>query len=194
MTQRINITGQRFGLLVAVSYHGGTRWNCVCDCGSTAVVASLDLRQGHTRSCGCYRAEATTKRMTTHGMTGTPTYRSWLSMRRRCYDQDHPQHRYYGGAGIEVCDRWRNDFAAFLSDMGERPEGTTLDRVNRHGNYEPGNCRWATQKAQMNNTRRSIEFEGKTITQWAEELGVHYATVSYRLRKHGTVHEKRRLM
>ncbi len=187
MTQRIDISGQRFGLLTVTSHHKGTRWCCVCDCGETAVVASLDLRNGHTKSCGCLRAAETSKRMKKHGMTNTPTHRSWLSMRRRCNEVTHDQYKYYGGAGVKVCERWQDSFDNFLADMGERPLGMTLDRIDPAGNYEPNNCRWATQKEQMNNTTRSVKFEGKTLTEWSEELGIKYDTLSYRLRKHGSV-------
>ena len=187
MTQRIDISGQRFGLLTAISHVKGIRWQCSCDCGNTAVVASLDLRNGHTQSCGCLRVTETSKRMKKHGMTKTPTHRSWISMRRRCNEPTHDQYKYYGGAGIKVCERWQDSFENFLADMGERPEGMTLDRKDPKGDYEPSNCRWATQKEQMNNTTRSVKFEGKTLTEWSEELGVQYATLSYRLRKHGSV-------
>lgn len=187
MTQRIDISGQRFGLLTAISHVKGVRWLCSCDCGGNAVVASLDLRNGHTQSCGCFRSAQTSKRMKKHGMTGSPTHRTWISMRRRCNETSHDQYKYYGGAGITVCERWQTSFENFLADMGERPQGTTLDRKDPKGNYEPSNCRWATQKEQMNNTSRSVKFEGKTLTEWSEELGIQYATLSYRLRKHGSV-------
>ena len=108
-------------------------------------------------------------------------------MRRRCNEVTHDQYKYYGGAGIKVCERWQDSFENFLADMGERPKGMTLDRKDPKGDYEPSNCRWATQKEQMNNTTRSVKFEGKTLTEWSEELGIKYDTLSYRLRKHGSV-------
>lgn len=187
MTQRIDITGQSFNQLTVIKHVQGTKWLCMCDCGKRVERSSLDIRTGKVKSCGCEKSKLLSKAKTTHGMTRTATYRSWLSMRRRCYDKDHPQYRYYGGRGITVCARWRHDFSAFLADMGERPEGTTIERTDRDGNYEPANCRWATQKEQMKNTSRSVEFQGKTLTQWSEELGIKYATLSYRLRKHGSV-------
>jgi hypothetical protein len=187
MTQRIDIRDQRFHSLTVIEHVAGTKWRCLCDCGKEVERASLDIRTGKVKSCGCRKAEAIAKAQRTHGMTNTATYRSWISMRRRCYDKTHPQYKYYGGAGVKVCERWRDDFAAFLEDMGERPQGKTLDRKDRVGDYEPTNCRWATQKEQMNNTSRSVKFEGKSLTEWSNELNIKYATLSYRLRTHGTI-------
>jgi hypothetical protein len=108
-------------------------------------------------------------------------------MRKRCTDKTHEHYKYYGAVGITVCDRWQTSFENFFADMGERPKGKTLDRINSKLGYTPDNCKWSTQKEQMNNTKRSVLFEGKTTQQWADELGLKYATVSYRLRKHGRV-------
>ena len=107
-------------------------------------------------------------------------------MRRRCNEPSHPQYKYYGGRGIKVCERWLK-FENFLADMGERPDGTTVDRIDGSKDYEPGNCRWATQAEQMNNTSRSVSYQGKTLKQWSQELGIKYHTLTYRLRTHGTI-------
>ena len=107
-------------------------------------------------------------------------------MRSRCTSPSTAQFKHYGGRGITVCERWES-FENFLADMGERPIGKTLDRIDVDGNYEPSNCRWATQSEQMNNTHRSVKYQGKTLTEWSKELGVKYDTLSYRLRKHGSV-------
>jgi hypothetical protein len=187
MTQRIDITGQRFNWLTVVKHQAGTKWLCVCDCGTQKVVESLTLRQGKTKSCGCKRPELISANLTTHGMTNTPTYRSWISMRRRCYDKTHPQFRYYGGKGITVCKRWKDSFENFMSDMGERPDGKTIDRVDSKKNYTPTNCRWATQAEQMANTSRSAKYQGKSLKEWSNETGIKYATLCYRLRTHGTI-------
>lgn len=187
MTQRIDISGQKFNQLTVVEHVANTKWRCLCDCGKEVTRASLDIRNGKVKSCGCSKAEALSKIKTRHGMNKTPTHRTWISMRRRCNEASHDQYKYYGGAGIKVCERWQDSFENFLADMGERPEGMTLDRKDPKGDYEPSNCRWATQKEQMNNTTRSVKFEGKTLTEWSEELGIQYATLSYRLRKHGSV-------
>lgn len=120
----------------------------------------------------------------TRGGKWTPEYRSWSSMRNRCYDTNYRNYRHYGGAGVTVCDRWRHDFAAFLIDMGPRPPGTTLDRVDRSRPYEPGNCRWATAEEQNNNTSRNVRLdyagESLTIAQWARRLGVSVQTLKKR--------------
>lgn len=125
-------------------------------------------------------------------MSRSPEYIIWQQMKKRCFNASNPAYHNYGGRGIVVCARWRNDFAAFLDDMGKRPsEQHSLDRINNDGNYEPGNCRWATGKEQMNNCRINVfvEFNGKTQTlvQWARELGLPDYLPSARLRHGWTV-------
>lgn len=123
-----------------------------------------------------------------HGMTKTREYRSWHTMKTRCYHKECPSYQDYGGRGITVCDRWlgSDGFQNFLMDMGRRPLRTTLDRIDNNAGYEPSNCRWATRKEQQNNTRRNvlITYNGKTLnmTQWAEKLGVSRATLEKRKR------------
>jgi sugar diacid utilization regulator len=111
----------------------------------------------------------------------------WRSMIARCYDETHVSYKYYGAKGIKVCDRWKNSMSNFWEDMGERPSKTTLDRIDSRGDYEPGNCRWATAKDQNNNKSdtRLITWDGKTqnMTAWAKELGMSAATLHYRLAK-----------
>jgi hypothetical protein len=152
-----DLTGQRFGRLVALraeSADGVRRWVCICDCGNECRYLTGDLRRkvGVT-SCGCKRAEAlSAKRAPVHGMTRTRTYKSWQSMHQRCANPNTKHFAYYGGRGISVCARW-NEFANFLEDMGVRPPGRTLDRIETDGNYEKGNCRWATPAEQQANRR-----------------------------------------
>ncbi len=116
----------------------------------------------------------------------SPTYRTWLAMRRRCEDPKHPHFAEYGGRGIAVCSRWREDFAAFLADMGERPAGKTLDRIEGVKGYGPGNCRWATRKVQQSNRRNNtfLIFRGErlTITEWARRTGIKDVTLRQRVR------------
>lgn len=155
-----------------------------CDCGSERSVDWYRLRSGKTSSCGCLKNEETVKRETTHGLSKTATYNSWCAMTQRCTNPKHPDYQAYAGRGIGICERWQA-FANFLEDMGERPSGTSLERrVNSLG-YSPGNCEWASHKAQARNTRRTryIEHNGERmiLSDWAVRLGVDTATLSNRL-------------
>lgn len=159
MPNVIDLMGQTFGRLTVVSHAGRANdraalWSCVCACGAERVVIGKKLRSGHTQSCGCYAKDRVRETKTKHGHKPkagkSRTYTSWLSMHSRCNRPEfHAFHRY-GGRGIKVCDRWAV-FENFLADMGERPDGMTLDRVDVDGNYEPSNCRWATHAQQCAN-------------------------------------------
>lgn len=121
----------------------------------------------------------------THGMSGTPTHKSWTSMKSRCLNPNFPCYIDYGARGITVCEKWMS-FENFLSDMGIRPDGTTLDRIDNKKGYSPDNCRWATKIEQQRNTslNRIIEFNGERLTQaeWSERVGIKQSTISYRMR------------
>jgi hypothetical protein len=157
----LNLAAQRFGRLVALSVTtkknttGKSKryWACQCDCGAVTEVETYSLRCGETTSCGCFHVDQLVSRSTKHGASGTPTYHSWSSMIWRCASTKPKYFKYYGARGITVCERWQI-FENFLADMGERPAGTTIDRINNDGNYEPGNCRWASWSVQLKNRRR----------------------------------------
>jgi hypothetical protein len=127
---------------------------CNCDCGNKNYFRLSDLKSGKTSSCGCYRIENSIKFNTKHGLKYHSLYPTWLNMKQRCYNSNHNRYKDYGGRGIKVCDMWLNSFENFLNDMGERPEGTSLDRINNNGNYEPNNCKWATKSEQRINQRK----------------------------------------
>lgn len=144
--------GLRFGRLVVLRRAppgGPTRkWVCRCDCGAERNINIASLKKGVTVSCGCLALERRTK----HGRSRSPTYSSWRAMRARCQRPSSVGFASYGGRGISVCERWEK-FENFLADMGERPLGTSIDRIDVNGNYEPGNCRWATREVQDENVR-----------------------------------------
>lgn len=196
MGKIIDITGHKYHRLTVVKSRGvvpqgkegdKTRaiWLCKCDCGKELVANSNALRRGNTKSCGCLKRE-TVRRAKTHGLSRTPEYVTWCNMIARCTYQWRKDYKHYGGRGIKVCDRWRRSFEAFLSDMGPRPfPRATLERDRVNEDYEPGNCRWVSQKEQTRNKRTNVRVTingvTKTIAEWAEIHGLNQRLVRERL-------------
>ena len=184
----IEMTGKKFGRLTVIGIfarsekNGEIQWSCLCDCGGQTVAFGSSLRQGNKISCGC--AANTGEQSIKHGLHGAPGYYSWACMIQRCKNMKSTKWKDYGGRGITVCDRWLR-FENFFEDMGPKPPGKTLDRIDNSNGYEPDNCRWATPLQQGRNTRRNIILRnnGKamTLSQWAEEIGVNYYTLHKRL-------------
>jgi len=162
MAKLLNIAGRRFdGWLVidrAPTIKKPTKWNCKCDCGVLKAVRLTNLRAGKSRSCGCLGNIG----RFTHGMSKVPEYNIWKNMIARCIHPSQTSYKNYGGRGIKVCSRWK-DFQNFFDDMGQKPNSKMqLDRKNNDGDYEPSNCRWATNQENSQNTTRS-RVNGKQV-------------------------------
>lgn len=191
-------TGDLYGRLTVIEETAGhhrpngrltRRFRCQCECGNHLTVTLCNLRTGNTSSCGCLRRDTCRiqgKLAATHNMSHTPAYRSWHSMQQRCTDpRKHNYHRY-GGRGISVCQRWMDSFEAFLEDMGEKPAGLTIERIDNDKGYSKSNCRWATAKEQARNRQNSVfvTYQGETLClgEWAERTGIALSTLHKRFR------------
>lgn len=190
-----DITGQRFGRLLVIGYEKSNirsysyMWICRCNCNNIIKTNKDTLKSGDTKSCGCLRKEIVTK----HGKSKSKIYKIWNSMRFRCNSKKSNAYKYYGGRGIKVCKRWVK-FENFYQDMGERPKGTSLDRIDNNKGYCKKNCRWASKQIQSRNMRSNnyFEFNGKSqiLKDWAEELNIPQGTLHNRIFKYKWAIEK----
>ena len=184
-----NFTGRRFGRLTALylswrDYSGLRQWMWRCDCGKEIERPSAPIKAGRQVSCGCHKNEQSRLRAR-HGRSTTRTYRAWIEMKARCRGKDEVSRKNYLGRGIKVAPRW-NKFEAFFSDMGECPPKMTLERIDNDGDYRPENCRWAFQRDQLRNTRRTIKVlvDGKEmcLKDACISVGANYDAVRSRIR------------
>ncbi|HFO4585918.1 TPA: hypothetical protein ACHK65_004586 [Escherichia coli] len=196
--------GNRYGLLVVLRKGdpyinprgkvGESRWVCRCDCGKEKLIYRSALTTGRTKSCGCLVKKSAALRCANNGKPRKRkgAYSSWAQMKSRCNNPETPGYKNYGGRGIRVCERW-NSFDLFLEDMGERPDGCSIDRIDVNGDYCKENCRWATDREQKLNTRRTrnLTAYGKTMTikEWSEETDIPYSTITVRLMRGKTIEE-----
>jgi hypothetical protein len=191
---RLNLVGQKFGRLTVLSrvepLGHRTKFVCLCDCGKTTVTIGSDILSGNTTSCGCMRKiighEVNVKHGASIGMTGA--YRSWRSMKQRCLDKNCKSWPQYGGVGVTICDRWLESFDNFLADMGERPDGYSLERIDVFKGYEPSNCKWISLPEQLKNKRNTVRYKvGDQImiqSDLARHLKIHPSSL-YEMRRDG---------
>ncbi len=193
-----DITGNRFGLLTAISRdfsrrEKGQYWIFKCDCGESKSIRSSYVVTGVRKNCGCVARQASRERIK-HGMYLSPEFSCWQSMKHRCSNHNNASYAAYGGRGISVCARWENSFESFYEDMGPRPSSKhSIERIDNDSGYEPKNCRWATKSEQASNRRntRHFAYNGKslTIAQWAKQTGVPDATTRSRISRGWTAKE-----
>ena len=182
------LKGQKFGRLTVVEFTRWNRisddqqvsmWNCLCDCGNSIEMRRSYLHATEVPSCGCHKSEVLSALQTKHGMNGTPTHRSWSKMKERCYLESYKEKDYYQARGIEVCERWLESFENFFEDMGERPEGTSLDRIDPDKGYDPDNCRWSDLTIQSYNRRMNTNNTSGRTGVFQLRNGNWQAIISY---------------
>lgn len=194
-----DLTGQKFGRLTVISRSephiskGGfviVQWNCQCECGKICTVKSQSLTTGKTKSCGCLARELTSKRSRTHNKTHSRLFNIWSNMKGRCYNKNNQKYYRYGARNITICDEWKDNFETFYewSMNNGYADDLSIDRINNDGNYEPSNCKWATNIEQANNKsiNHFIEYNGEshTLAEWARIKGLSYKSLSLRINTH----------
>ena len=186
-----DLTGRHFGRWTVgafAGYHSKTTaamWHCKCECGVTRPIKANQLLTGGSKSCGCFSVDTARALFTKHGGSYDGRYEVWANMKQRCLNANHPSFAQYGGRGIRICERWLA-YENFAMDVGERPNGLWLERINNDGDYEPGNVTWTTrQKQQCNRTdTRRVTWQGETlcINEWSRLIGVSPSTLTWRLK------------
>jgi hypothetical protein len=194
MSKIVDITGNRYGRLVVISFnHLKNRivyWNVICDCGKEKVIPGGGMKDGSTKSCGCYMLDQIVLANKKHGEAHkTKEWRAWRNMKTRCLNPANHAYKNYGGRGILICESWLNSYENFLFDMGRCPKNFSLERENNEIGYCKENCKWASRLEQSNNRRNVIKIthNGRTLTtsQWAREIGISTDAMSGRLKRHG---------
>jgi hypothetical protein len=189
--KKIEMVEKKFNMLTVmldVGYsHGQQSYLCVCDCGNKLVVTGQRLRNGESKSCGCLARKLTKIRNRKHGLAHTSIYRIWAKIKMRCTNTNDPSYKDYGGRGINMCDEWFNSFEQFYKDMGDKPEGLSLDRIDNNKGYFKENCRWATKSEQSKNRRNTIflEYNNKImcLKDWSIELNKPYSSMKMYFKK-----------
>lgn len=157
-----------------------------CVCGNTFIALIANVKNEHTTSCGCLKIPAVKKSSTRHGMRQSSEYNIWRLMIARCYKPQSTSYKNYGAKGITVGDRWKKSFINFYADMGNRPEGTSLDRLENDKGYYKENCQWGTSLQQNRNRSITVKVtyngETKAIMEWSQIYGIPYDTLKYRVR------------
>lgn len=192
MPKKIELAGKRFGKIKVLSRKGVEKgsviWNCVCDCGKEIEISTSRLNFGNVNSCGCVKRQRAIERNTTHGKSNTRLYEIWVGMKKRCYNPKCKAYERYGGRGITVCQEWLDDFINFYNwALGNGYSDTlSIDRIDVNGNYEPNNCRWASDKEQGRNQRKTIYFTlfqiEKSLSEWCEYAEVKYMRAYQRMK------------
>jgi len=193
MGKLIDLTGRQFGKLKVVKrvkndHKNNAIWLCQCECGKNKIVNGRELRGGDTQSCGCLFIASITKPIHGHRRRSgeSSTYSTYRGMKERCNNPNQSCYKHYGGRGIKVCEKWRK-FEGFLQDMGERPPGKTIDRINNDGDYCPENCRWITNEQQQKNTQKTIlvtiNNETLCVKDWCKKFKLEYGTILARIHR-----------
>ena len=189
MPKKVKMVGSVFGRIKVLeenkerNKNGHITYKCLCECGNKKDILGSSLRSGLTQSCGCLQKE----KVKTHGMDGTKSYRSWVSMKSRCYNANNQRYFRYGERGIKVCDRWLHSFSNFLNDMGNPKSGQSIERLDNDGDYEPNNCIWASPKQQARNRSTTVKalHNGKEmhIEEFSKEIGLTQSGARKRLNR-----------